>query len=500
MTPEPSFRDLVDLANERVGGAAIACSDDYFAGMENLVKAKPAVWREDEYTDRGKWMDGWESRRKREPDGVDWCIVRLGVPGVVKGIVVDTAFFKGNFPAACALDVLSVDGYPTADELAVSTDWLEVLPEQRLEGHSENAFAIDGKGRATHVRLRIFPDGGVARLRVFGEAVPDWKQHGGLSETLDLASVEMGGIVESCSDMFFGSRHNMIHPGNGTGMHDGWETKRSRREGHDWAVIRLAARGSISRVVVDTHAFKGNYPESVALDATDRVEGERTKWFPIFPRTQLLPDTKHIFTEGLVQHAELTHVRVKIFPDGGVSRVRLFGRISERGRSEQRARALDTLLPKDAMRAFLSCCGSRRYAAAMVAARPFHDEAKLFASSEHAFDGLTRDDWLEAFAAHPRIGGTRPGTPSTRQSARWSSEEQARVGEASDDVRAKLEKKNETYLARFNFVFIVCASGKTPEEILAILEKRLGNDEATELQNAGLEQRKITRLRLAKIV
>src|SRR5215208_5143391 len=226
MTPE--FTNLVDLASERLGGAVLYANDDFFAPKENLLKAAAPVFLEGEYTERGKWMDGWESRRRRTP-GFDWCLVRLGAPGRVRGVVVDTSFFRGNFPEGCSLEACAA--HPNADAEQLTGDesrWAEILPQSRLEGDARNSFAVGTAGRFTHLRFKIYPDGGVARLRVYGEVLPDWdalRRAGGL---VDLAAAENGGLVVATSDEFFGHRHNLIMPGRGRDMGDGWETKRRR--------------------------------------------------------------------------------------------------------------------------------------------------------------------------------------------------------------------------------------------------------------------------------
>ena len=307
----PAFLELLDLAAERLGAAAIATNDDFFASKDNLVKPAPPVWREGEYTDRGKWMDGWESRRRRDvtTDSHDWCVVRLGVRGIVKGVDVETTFFKGNYPEWCAID--GGDG----------TTWREMLPRTRLEGNSHNFFAIDDAPAVTHLRLRIYPDGGVARLRAYGEVVADWDRLRRRGE-VDLAAAEHGGLVVACSDMFFGSRHNLIMPGDALNMGDGWETKRRRGPGHDWTVIRLAASGTVQRIEVDTRHFKGNAPGACSLDAS--IGG--VDWQELLPRTPLQPHARHTFEDDVRRIDAVTHVRFNIYPDGGVGRLRLFGR------------------------------------------------------------------------------------------------------------------------------------------------------------------------------
>jgi len=314
------FLDLVNLASERLGAAAVAANDEFFAPKENLLKSSSAVWREGEYTERGKWMDGWETRRRRDNGDSDWCIVRLGVPGVIRGVDVDTAFFKGNFPESCAVDACDLPGLPTADDLTRAV-WREILPRTALSGDAHNVLPIDGAPRATHVRLRIFPDGGVARLRVYGDVVPDWPRLAARGD-VDLAAVEHGGLVVACSDMFFGSRHNLIMPGDATHMGHGWETKRRRGPGHDWTIVRLGSKGTIRRIEIDTRHFKGNAPGACSLEAHAGDE----HWKELLAQTPLQPHARHAFEDDIRAVGGVTHVRFNIFPDGGVGRLRLFGR------------------------------------------------------------------------------------------------------------------------------------------------------------------------------
>ena len=324
-----SFLELIDLASERLGAAAIVVNDEFFAPKENLIKAAAPVWREGEYTDRGKWMDGWETRRRRDlgPDAHDWCVVRLGARGVVRGIDVNTAFFTGNYPESCAIDGSDVPGIPTPEEM-MGAEWRELLPRTLLKGDTHNIIAVVNASTATHLRLRIYPDGGVARLRVHGEVVADWDRLRRQGD-VDLAAAAHGGTVVACSDMFYGSRHNLIMPGESTHMGDGWETKRRRGPGHDWTVVRLGAPGTIRRVDVDTRHFKGNAPGACSLDAahlTDAQSLEHGAWRELLPRTPLQPHTCHAFEEALWDAGDITHVRLNIFPDGGIARLRLWGR------------------------------------------------------------------------------------------------------------------------------------------------------------------------------
>jgi hypothetical protein len=197
-----AFTEFVDLAAARLGGVALLANDEFFAEKENLLKPEKPIWIADKYTDRGKWMDGWESRRRRTP-GHDWCVIRLGIPGVIRGVVVDTSFFTGNFPSHCSLDACAAPADTSGQDLASErAAWVEVLSTTELLGDSENLFELADPRRFTHVRLNIFPDGGVARLRVHGERVPDWTAILASASEVNVVAVEHGGRVIDCSDKF----------------------------------------------------------------------------------------------------------------------------------------------------------------------------------------------------------------------------------------------------------------------------------------------------------
>lgn len=329
------FTDFVDLASERLGGAVLYANDEFFAPKENLLRPGPAVWKEGKYTERGKWMDGWETMRRRSPrleEEFDWCIVRLGAPGRIRGVTVDTSFFRGNFPSHCSIDACSADQNLHAELLGDTTQWTEILSRTELRGDTQNRFSIDRAERITHIRLKIFPDGGVARLRIHGDVLPDWDAITGRNSEIDLAAVENGGTVPLASDMFFGHRINLIMPGQARDMSDGWESQRRRGPGHDWCIIELGASGSITRVEVDTSHFKGNYPESCSIDVGRSDEGaslDSIAWQELLPNTKLQPHTRHAFVNELADLGNVTHARLNIYPDGGVSRLRLYGRIAE---------------------------------------------------------------------------------------------------------------------------------------------------------------------------
>jgi allantoicase len=500
------FRDLVDLAGERLGGSVLYANDDFFAEKENLIRQAKPVWKEHEYTDRGKWMDGWESRRRRTP-GHDFAIVRLGSRGVVRGVVVDTSFFRGNFPEACSIDAVSLSPLASVDEL-LGASWKPLLHQTKLQGDSENKFGVDGQFAATHLRFSIFPDGGVARLRVHGECVPDWHRTGGLGEEVDLAAAENGGEVLGCSDMFFGPKNNLIMPGRAHNMSDGWETRRRRGPGHDWVIVKLATEGVIHRVELDTNHFKGNFPDTASIEGS--TDGE--KWGDLLPRTKLYAHTRHFFVDELVARGPFSQLRLNVFPDGGISRLRVWGKATENGRRAEVVRYINTLAdPQNDLR---SCCGSSKWIEAVAQARPYKDWKELTAAADRIWSKLGGDDWMEAFRAHPRIGqvvipsGARDpqhegdSSPSSRlgMTRRWTSDEQSGTRAASKETMDALAKGNREYEEKFGHIYLVCATGRSADEMIADLRQRLKNDAATELRVAADEQRKITALRLEKLV
>lgn len=505
-TTPPSYLDLPDLAAEAVGGAALLCNDEFFAEKENLLRGHAAEWKEHVYTDRGKWMDGWETRRRREP-GYDWCVIRLGLPGLIRGVVIDTAYFRGNFPESASLEACTIDEPLDLAALA-RAEWTEILPRATLAGDSKNQFAITSERRFTHVRLNIFPDGGVARLRIHGEVVPSWdrlRAHGGL---VDLAALANGAVVEVCSDMFFGSRNNLIKPGPSRSMADGWETRRRRGPGNDWAIVRLCAPGTIERLEIDTSHFKGNAPGRIMVEALDAprtpvaqlpaLEG----WRPVL-ETAVQPHTVHIFEPELRRVGRATYLRLSVFPCGGVARLRVWGRLDAPeipgGSDVDRGiRRLGRLSDDEAAAALLRCCGSRAWVTAMMAQRRPEDLAALLRAAEREYWKLDEAAWLEAFAAHPRIGGKVGGKNDTAPS--WSQQEQRGVDGADAALLQELAAANQAYVDRFDFVYLICATGRTAAEMLAELRRRISRPRDEELRTAAEEQLKITRLRLQKLV
>jgi allantoicase len=325
----PAFAQLTDLASERLGGKVLYATDDFFAEKENLIKPTRGIFITDKYTDRGKWMDGWESRRKRTA-GHDWAVIQLATPGSITGFDIDTNFFLGNHPPHASVEaVYLLDADPVKDWDAV--DWKEVLPQSHLDAGSQNFYESNSNEIFTHIRLHIYPDGGVARLRVYGEVFKNWDAVDA-NEEVDLAAALNGGKAIACNDMFFSAMGNLIMPGRGVNMGDGWETKRNRTPGNrDWVILKLATAGTIEKALVDTCHFKGNYPDRCSIEACfanndEDVLNDVVTWSSILNQQRLAADNEHLFDKEINDVGIVTHVRLNIFPDGGISRLRLFGK------------------------------------------------------------------------------------------------------------------------------------------------------------------------------
>lgn len=498
------FSQLVDLASQRLGGSVLAANDEFFAPKENLLNAAKPVFIEDKYTDRGKWMDGWETRRRRTP-GHDWCIVRLGLPGILRGVNVDTSFFRGNFPSHCSIEACGAAANATAEELLSPPNiWSEVLPRTELRGDSQNLFAIVDPHRYTHIRLNIFPDGGVARLRVHGEVVPDWKATFADAGDIDFISVANGGRPLLCSDMFYSAPQNLLMPYAAENMGDGWETKRRRGPGHDWAIFKLGIFGEIHRVEVDTKHFKGNYPDACSLEVvTGKWSGnesvDQLTWEEILPRTKLSADSLHVFENELLRVPEAKLIRFNIFPDGGVSRLRVWGKPAAASVIDQKMRWLNSLHRDEAAKEFANCCGAARWVSAMADALPFPSFEELLSHADGEFIKLASNDWREAFAHHPQIGERAAAKMQTVQTQKWSRQEQSSA-KIDSNAADEWAEANREYVSRFGHIFIVCATGKSSDELRSALRDRMSNSPEAELAIAAEEQRKITRLRLEKLL
>lgn len=323
---ENPFHEWIRLEQPRLGTRVVYATDDFFAAKERLIDPADPVFIADKYDDHGKWMDGWESRRKRTP-GHDYCVIRLGVPGVIHGFDIDTSHFTGNFPPAASVDACVSD-----DDIPEESAWRSLLSQTGLAGDSHQFVSIDSGDAVTHLRLNIFPDGGIARLRIYGEVTPDWSTVDE-DDVIDLFALKNGGRAITCNDEHFGSMHNLNLSGRGVNMGDGWETARRRRPGNDWVIVALGHPGTIEEVEIDTAHFKGNYPDRVKLCATfledhHDLRSASIDWPELLPESKLQMDWQHRFADTLNDVGVVSHVRMNIYPDGGISRLRLFGKIA----------------------------------------------------------------------------------------------------------------------------------------------------------------------------
>ncbi len=317
-----AFHEWIRLEQPRLGTRVTFASDDFFGAKERLIEPAEPVFIADRYDDNGKWMDGWESRRRRDA-GHDYCIVRLGMAGIVRGVNIDTRHFTGNYPPQASIDAC------VSDEDVPESGWYEILPTVDLEGDSRHWLAIENDSLVTHLRLNIYPDGGIARLRIFGEIQ---FREADVEGVVDLVAIENGGRAIACSDEHFGSMHNLNLPGRGINMGDGWETARRRGPGNDWVILALGHAGTIESAEIDTAHFKGNYPDRVSLEAAlfrsnDEATPDSDAWQTLLPESRPQADRQHFFDKELQDTGPVTHVRMSIYPDGGISRLRLTGRL-----------------------------------------------------------------------------------------------------------------------------------------------------------------------------
>lgn len=331
-----AFLDLIDLASNKVGGKALSTNDDFFASMDGILKPEPAVFIPGKYIDQGKWMDGWESRRKRVP-GFDHCIVKLGLPGQIIGVNIDTAHFTGNYPEYASVDACELSETATSNDLK-NAQWKNLLTKSALSGNTQNCFGIANASRFTHVRLNIYPDGGVARFRVHGVVKPSQEKLKGL---IDVAAAENGGTVIACNDSYFSQKDNIIYPGRATNMGEGWETRRKRGPGSDWIILKLAGNAKIKKIEVDTNFFKGNFPDRCSIEAIhvpsadllpcDFRDNKDLVWTEILPEQKLQASHQHYFEKELNAanlNQKYNYIKLHIFPDGGVSRLRITGELA----------------------------------------------------------------------------------------------------------------------------------------------------------------------------
>ena len=326
MTANNETQTLVNLASPKMGTKIISVSDEFFGEATRMLSDQEPVFIEDKYDTHGKWMDGWESKRRRD-GGNDWAIIKLGSPGIISTIEVDTSFFTGNFPPFFSLEGTDSKKIPKNDN-----EWIPLITKTSLIGDQKNNFNIKSNITLNYVRLQIFPDGGVARLRLFGEVKYDWSNFNN-NELIEFSSLNLGGSIITFNNAHYGDVSALLSLGRGKTMGDGWETRRRREPGNDWIIIKLAKKAIVKNIEIDTAHFKGNFPDQASIQAVStsselnvkNIIKDSEKWDFILNKTKLKADNIHKFNLDLNSQKEATHIRLNIYPDGGVSRLRIFG-------------------------------------------------------------------------------------------------------------------------------------------------------------------------------
>lgn len=474
------MREPIDLASEVLRGFVLGASNDPFGKRGNLLKSNSASDRE----------DGWLTSRKRSGD-FDWAVVRLGVPGTVEEVIVDTSHFSGDYPAEVKIEGCVAAHNSRLEELS---DWVTLVPCSGLKGNRENCFESHSKGRYTHLRMSIFPDGGIARLRVLGQPVPNWMAPGHpAGGQMDLAATINGGHVHSASNSHFGDRLNLIMPG----LSGCWMTGRRREPGHDWAIVRLVGPGRIESLILDTAQLLEDCPQQASVEASAVQDPGPDDWFTLLPPQNMIPNTEHQFRSELEENSDLVWLRLNLLPDGGMTRLRALGTLNESGLEEARLLYLNASQDQVLGSIFKQVCHSDRFVQEMVRSKPFFSLNDLLKKGAGAWSKCTETDWKQALDGHPRIGEKAKGSDL---SARWSKGEQSNAAAPQATVVEQLKSEQEAYFQKFGFIFLICASGKSSEEILKSVQTRLNNSAQEELQIVAEEQAKIIHLRLEKLL
>ena len=315
---------LIDLAQPRLGSKIIYKTDDFFASANRIISPTNPIFKEGVFDKNGKWMDGWESRRKRT-SGYDYIILKLGKPGTISKIDVDTSHFNGNQPS-----MISVEGTYSHSNKIKQFKWKSILLKKKTKANSHHFFYTKNEKIFTHIKFNIFPDGGVARLRLYGSIA---KSKNFKNKRVNLASLLDGASVVACNNEHFGKAENILAPGKAKNMGDGWETRRRRDKGHDWLILNSIDGNDIDKIEISTHHFKGNFPNHCSLQAaylssksSKQIVKSSNKWKFLLKSSKLSSNKNHTFKNFLMKKERINYIRINIFPDGGISRFKIFGK------------------------------------------------------------------------------------------------------------------------------------------------------------------------------
>ena len=316
---------MINLADPRIGSKIIFKTDDFFAAAHRILNIDAPVFKDGLFDKHGKWMDGWETRRRRSK-GFDYLILKLGKPGKIFDIDIDTTYFNGNQPTHA-----SIEGCFCKNKPSKKTKWIHLLGKKKLGPNKNHSFKSQNKSVFNYIRLNIFPDGGVARLRLYGKI--EMEKNILNNKNINLTSVLNGASIVGCNNEHFGKAENIIAPGKGKNMGDGWETRRSRGKNFDWLIIKFGKPGLIKKLEIDTHHFKGNYPDTCSIQTANisknlsnkLIANNSKNWKFILNKSKLSANKKHIFKKFLIKRNKENYLKINIHPDGGISRIRAFG-------------------------------------------------------------------------------------------------------------------------------------------------------------------------------
>ena len=324
---QKKFKNTVNLAEPKFGSKIIYKTDQFFGAASRILNSQKPIFKEGIYDHHGKLMDGWETRRKRKV-GHDYLIIKLGRPGKIFNVDIDTSFFSGNQPSQASLQACY-----SKNKLSKNTNWKTILNKKKLGPNNNHNFKIKNHSTFNFIKLNIFPDGGIARLKLNGKV--DLEKINLKGKNVNLSLISNGSTIVSCNNEHFGKAENVLSPGVGVNMGDGWETRRSRGKNFDWIIIKFGMPAILNKLEIDTHHFKGNYPETFTVQSalisnkaiSKKIVKNSKKWKLLLGKNKLKPHKKHSFKSKTFKKNKVNYLKINIFPDGGISRVRAFGQV-----------------------------------------------------------------------------------------------------------------------------------------------------------------------------
>jgi allantoicase len=471
------FETLCDLASLELGGAVLSASDEQLGSKARLLAPEPPRSPARHCGEAGRDVDAWLTRRRRDP-GYDHVVIRLGAPGLVHRVTLDTRGVGSSRPDAVSIEGCCHDAFhPIEGAAGPETIWTELLHKTSLAEEASQDFELRSGLRFTHVRVRIYPDGGLARVRVWGRPLARWRPSASGGRTMQLADARLGAEAERASDESHAPASSLLLPGASRHPGDGWETRRRRGPGHEWVVVRLAAVGLPHQIEIDTTGFAGSTPELISVEHALLEPGQPETWKPLVARTPVLADMAHAWSEDLVDPAPASHVRLRIYPDGGLARFRVLGTPTPTAERELFVRWLDALLPDEARRVLYGLTCSGRWLDRMVGGRPHRTFAAFGAAAGATWAALDSKGWVDAICA---LAEQRRAAPALELLGDGEPGLDADVGEPSRE-----DAPDALYEARFGFPPLLDAQFPTAEARDAHVHELSGRSPELELKRAA---------------